>query len=178
MSRLSRNLHRRFHTFVAKWTCFRGDSSSSQVKKHIFFRCKMKRKLKYETFLLHYLNYQVQLWWTSKMLTDDRIVIIFVRLLISHKNNAESCNLSILKVICFSGWIKEIQLRTLFLWFSTDVDTDEPDEKSILLYIAHLYKAFPTIPMHPFQHEHDRVSSTSVRSVKKKREILKCFDVR
>ncbi|CAF4657430.1 unnamed protein product, partial [Rotaria sp. Silwood1] len=38
-----------------------------------------------------------------------------------------------------------------------DVDTDEPDEKSILLYIAYLYKACPTIPMHPLRQEHDRI---------------------
>jgi len=40
---------------------------------------------------------------------------------------------------------------------SLDVDTDEPDEKSILLYIAHLYKVCSTLPVHPFQEEHDRV---------------------
>ncbi len=39
-----------------------------------------------------------------------------------------------------------------------DVDTDEPDEKSILLYIAHLYKVCSTLPKHPFQQEHDRVN--------------------
>lgn len=38
-----------------------------------------------------------------------------------------------------------------------DVDTDEPDEKSILLYIAHLYKVCSTLPIHPFQQEHDRI---------------------
>ncbi|CAF0847061.1 unnamed protein product [Rotaria sordida] len=38
-----------------------------------------------------------------------------------------------------------------------DVDTDEPDEKSILLYIAHLYKVCSTLPTHPFQQEHDRI---------------------
>ncbi|CAF1221360.1 unnamed protein product [Rotaria sordida] len=38
-----------------------------------------------------------------------------------------------------------------------DVDTDEPDEKSILLYIAYLYKACPTIPIHPLRQEHDRI---------------------
>jgi hypothetical protein len=41
--------------------------------------------------------------------------------------------------------------------FLSDVDTDEPDEKSILLYIAHLYKACPTLPNHPFRKEHDQV---------------------
>ncbi|CAF0957414.1 unnamed protein product [Adineta steineri] len=39
-----------------------------------------------------------------------------------------------------------------------DVDTDEPDEKSILLYTAHLYKVCTTLPIHPFQQEHDRVN--------------------
>ncbi|CAF2417551.1 unnamed protein product [Rotaria sp. Silwood2] len=38
-----------------------------------------------------------------------------------------------------------------------DVDTDEPDEKSILLYIAHLYKVCSSLPTHPFQQEHDRI---------------------
>ncbi|CAF4468439.1 unnamed protein product [Rotaria socialis] len=38
-----------------------------------------------------------------------------------------------------------------------DVDTDEPDEKSILLYIAYLYKACPTLPSHPLRQEHDRI---------------------
>lgn len=38
-----------------------------------------------------------------------------------------------------------------------DVDTDEPDEKSILLYISHLYKACPTLPNHPFRQEQDQV---------------------
>ncbi|CAF1012011.1 unnamed protein product [Rotaria sp. Silwood1] len=38
-----------------------------------------------------------------------------------------------------------------------DVDTDEPDEKSILLYIAHLYKVCSTLPTHPFQQEHNRI---------------------
>jgi len=42
-------------------------------------------------------------------------------------------------------------------FFSLDIDTDEPDEKSILLYIAHLYKVCSTLPIHPFQQEHDRV---------------------
>ncbi|CAF4067400.1 unnamed protein product, partial [Rotaria sp. Silwood2] len=37
------------------------------------------------------------------------------------------------------------------------VDTDEPDEKSILLYIAHLYKVCSSLPTHPFQQEHDRI---------------------
>jgi hypothetical protein len=41
--------------------------------------------------------------------------------------------------------------------FLLDVDTDEPDEKSILLYIAHLYKVCLTLPDHPFRKEHDRV---------------------
>ncbi|CAF3366844.1 unnamed protein product [Rotaria socialis] len=42
-----------------------------------------------------------------------------------------------------------------------DVDTDEPDEKSILLYIAHLYKVCSSLPIHPFQEEHDRVNLES-----------------
>lgn len=45
----------------------------------------------------------------------------------------------------------------LFLFLYLDVDTDEPDEKSILLYIAHLYKVCSTLPVHPFQEDHDRV---------------------
>ena len=45
-----------------------------------------------------------------------------------------------------------------------DVDTDEPDEKSILLYIAHLYKVCSTLPVHPFQQEHDRVSFDFARN--------------
>jgi len=48
-------------------------------------------------------------------------------------------------------------LEKYFEFFLSDVDTDEPDEKSILLYISHLYKACPTLPNHPFQQEHDQV---------------------
>lgn len=42
-----------------------------------------------------------------------------------------------------------------------DVDTDEPDEKSLLLYIAHIYKVCSTLPIHPFQQEHDRIQTES-----------------
>ena len=66
----------------------------------------------------------------------------------------ESLNWSIPKV--YSG---HSLARKIFLFEFADVDTDEPDEKSILLYIVHLYKACPTVPTHPFQHEHDQVSS-------------------
>ncbi|CAF1515611.1 unnamed protein product, partial [Didymodactylos carnosus] len=34
---------------------------------------------------------------------------------------------------------------------SEDVDNDNPDEKSIFLYISHLYKICPSITEHPFQ---------------------------
>lgn len=50
-------------------------------------------------------------------------------------------------------WIKYCNKIILI----SDVDTDEPDEKSILLYISHLYKACPSLPNHPFQKQHDQV---------------------
>jgi len=50
--------------------------------------------------------------------------------------------------------------HSLFL----DVDADEPDEKSILLYIAHLYKVCPSLPIHPFQQQHDQVCFHLVNS--------------
>ena len=51
-----------------------------------------------------------------------------------------------------SNKTKNTSSRTLL-----DVDTDEPDEKSILLYISHLYKVCPTLPEHPFRQQHDQV---------------------
>ncbi|CAF0722936.1 unnamed protein product [Didymodactylos carnosus] len=42
-----------------------------------------------------------------------------------------------------------------------DVDNDNPDEKSIFLYISHLYKICPSIPEHPFQQNYDQISLES-----------------
>lgn len=50
-------------------------------------------------------------------------------------------------------------------FFLSDIDTDEPDEKSILLYISHLYKACPTLPNHPFRQEHDQVCDDHRRMI-------------
>ncbi len=55
------------------------------------------------------------------------------------------------------GQFRMIKIFNILSFRFLDVDTDEPDEKSILLYISHLYKSCPTLPIHPYRQEHDQI---------------------